>query len=179
MCGRSFLLPRACLLANTQLSTNWVVLCNFTSMYNTSIFTICDMQRRQKSLKLPSTNILTDKLPKISLCFTYIAAAAAGYAVNCCCRRFDLIQTEDVWHRAEHTAAPPWVEIEDFCRRLARNIFCLNDQTNIACFMCFKRCVSSNFLIFCILYTENNQIWGDMIKNWMLHTSSNTWNKQY
>ena len=43
-----------------------------------------------------------------------------------------------------NTAAPPWVEIEDFCRRLARNKFCLNDQTNIACSMCFKRCVTSN-----------------------------------
>ena len=56
------------------------------------------------------------------------------------------LHSEAIWG----TAAPPWVKIEDFCRRLARNIFCLNDQTNIACFKFFKRCVSSNFLIFCI-----------------------------
>ena len=40
--------------------------------------------------------------------------------------------------------------------RVPRNIFCLNDQPNIACFICFKRCVSSNFSIFCIMYTASN-----------------------
>ena len=44
-----------------------------------------------------------------------------------------------------------------------RNIYCLNDHANIACLMCFKRCVShpnvksfNIFYIYCILYTESN-----------------------
>ena len=37
-----------------------------------------------------------------------------------------------------HTAISPRVEIEDFCRKQAGNILCLNDQTNIACFMIIR-----------------------------------------
>ena len=34
-----------------------------------------------------------------------------------------------------------------------RIIFCLNDQANMACFMCFKRCVlHPNIQLFNILY---------------------------
>ena len=34
-----------------------------------------------------------------------------------------------------------------FSRQQPGNTFCLNDQTHIACSMCFKRCVASNLYI--------------------------------
>ena len=37
--------------------------------------------------------------------------------------------------------------VEHFCMRIPRNVICLNDQTNIASFMCFKRCVAFNLYI--------------------------------
>ena len=44
-------------------------------------------------------------------------------------------------HTGSITMNSSGAEIASKTGQQPRNIFCLNDQTNIACFMCFKRCV--------------------------------------
>ena len=38
-----------------------------------------------------------------------------------------------------------------------RNIFCLNDQANIACLMCFKRCVHLIFISYDLKFNYSQE----------------------
>ena len=55
-----------------------------------------------------------------------------------------------------------------FSRQQPGNIFCLNDQTHIACFMCFKRCVTSIFISYHLKFNYSQYTMYKRLKNWMI-----------
>ena len=76
-----------------------------------------------------------------------------------CINKYEEIRVQNISSESpstDYTMISSGAEIATKSGQQPRNIFCLNDQGNIACLRGVYYIQTSNFSIFCILYTESN-----------------------